>query len=96
MPLGWKRYAIICVDDFTRFKFDGFLSKKSGAKEALRDIINDDIAPEDPQINIMRTDGEGKFDGQFQTILSELYSKDRMGMHWKVIPGATNHGEVDT
>ena len=69
--LAGMRYAMLCVDDFSRYKFVRFLRKKSDATEGLRDIINDDIAPQGLQIGIVRTDGGGEFDGQFQTFLSE-------------------------
>lgn len=90
------RFAMTCVDDFTRFKFDGFLRTKSGDTEALRPIINDDIVIEDFRIDIVRTDGGGEFGGQFKTFVSELYSIDRIRIFFKAIPSATNHGEMDT
>ena len=58
ISLGGNRYAMLCVDEFSRYKFVRFLSKKSDATEGLQDIINDEIAPQGLQIGTVRTDGE--------------------------------------
>lgn len=71
---------MICVDYFTRYRFVCFLRKKSGATEAMRDIINDGIAPEGLQIGIIRASGGGEFDGQFQIFLIER------GIKWETTP----------
>ena len=52
------RFVIPCVDVFSMYTFVRFLRKESDAKEGLRDIINDDIAPQGFQISIVSTEGE--------------------------------------
>ena len=69
--LGGNRYAMLCVDDFSRYKFVRFLSKKSDATEELQVLINDEIDSQGLQISIVRTDGGREFDGRFQTFLGK-------------------------
>ena len=63
---------MLCVDDFTRFKIVRFLKHKSDATNALRDIIDDYLAPEGLKIGVVRTDGGGEWYGQFLSFLSKL------------------------
>jgi len=69
--LGGNRYAMLCVDDFSTYKFVRFLSKKSDATEELQVLINDEIDSQGLQISIVRTDGGREFDGRFQTFLGK-------------------------
>ena len=71
IPFGGNIFIMMCVDDCTRFKFIRFLRHKSDATEALRRIIDEDTTPADLKVDIIHTDGGGKFDGQFQSLLTE-------------------------
>ena len=70
--LGGNRYAMLCVDDFTRFKFIRFLKHKSDAAKELRELVAEHIAPSGIKIDTVRTDGGGEFEGEFQSLLKEL------------------------
>ena len=70
--LGGNRYAMLCVDDFTRFKFIRFLKHKSGAAREHRELVAEHIAPSGIKIGTVRTDGGGEFDGKIQSLLKEL------------------------
>ena len=70
--LGGTRYAMLCVDDFTRFKFVRFLKHKSGATKELRELVAKHTAPSGIKIDTVRTDGGGEFEGEFQSLLKEL------------------------
>ena len=67
-----NRYAMLCVDDFTRFKFIHFFKHKSVAAKELRELVAEHIAPADIKIGSVRTDGGGEFEGKFQSLLKEL------------------------
>lgn len=69
--LRGMRLFMLCTDHYSRYKFLRFLRKKFDAMEGLKGIINDDIAPQGLQNDIIRADGEGEFSGQFQTFLNE-------------------------
>ena len=70
--LGGNRYAMLCVDGFTRFKMIRFLKHKSDAAKELRDVVAEDIVPAGIKIGTVRTDGGGEFQGEFQSLLKEL------------------------
>ena len=70
--LGGNRYTMLCVDDFTRFKFIRFLKHKSDAAKELRELVAEHITPAAIKIGTVRTDGEGEFKGEFQSLLKEL------------------------
>ena len=42
--LGGNRYAMLCVNDFTRFQFIRFLKQKSDATKELRELVSEHIA----------------------------------------------------
>ena len=65
-------YAILSVDDFTRFKLICFLKHKSDATNELRELVAEYIAHAGIKIGTVRIDGGGKFDGEFQSLLKEL------------------------
>ena len=44
--LGGNRYAMLCVDDFTRFKFIHFLKHKSDAANELREFVANTSSPQ--------------------------------------------------
>ena len=69
---GGNRYAMLCVDDFTRFKFIRFLKHKSDHAKKLRELVAEHIAPAGIKIGTVRIDGGGEFEGEFQTLLKEL------------------------
>ena len=71
--LGSNRYAMLCVDDFTRFKFVCFLKHKSDAAEELcEQLVAEHIAPAGIKIGTVRTDGRGELEGEFQSLPKEL------------------------
>ena len=70
--LGGNRYAMLCVDGFTRFKFIRSLKHKSDAAKELRELVAEHIAPSGINIGTVRTDGGGEFEGDFQSHLKEL------------------------
>ncbi|CAM9225382.1 unnamed protein product, partial [Ascophyllum nodosum] len=70
--LGGNRYAMLCVDDFTRFTFIRFLKHKSDAAKEIRELVVEHIAPAGIKIGTVRTDGRREFEGEFQSFLKEL------------------------
>ena len=70
--LGGNRYAMLCVDDFTCFKFIRFLKHKSDAAKEIRKLLVEHIAPVGIKIGTVRTDGGGKFEGGLQSLLKKL------------------------
>ena len=69
---GGNRYAMLCVDDFIRFKFIRFLKHKSDDAKELRELVAEHIAPAGIKIGTVRTDGGGEFEGEFQSLLKDL------------------------
>ena len=67
--LGGSKYVLICVDDFSRFKINRFLKKKSDAATALKNIIAEFITPAGLKIGSIRTDEGGEFEGEFPQVL---------------------------
>ena len=67
-----NRYAMLCVDDFTRFKFIRSLKHRSDAAKELRELVAEHIAPAGIKIGTIRTDGEGEFEGELQSLLKEM------------------------
>ncbi|CAN0065464.1 unnamed protein product, partial [Ascophyllum nodosum] len=76
--LGGKRYAMLCVDDSTRFKFIRFLKHKSDAAKELRQLVAENIATSGIKIGTIRNDGEAEFEGEFQSLLKEPGIKRKM------------------
>ena len=76
--LGGNRYAMLCVDDFTRFKFIRLLKHKSDAAKELRELVAEHTAPAGIKIGTVPTDGGGEFEGEFQLLLKELGVKREM------------------
>ena len=70
--LAESRFAMLCVDDFSRYKIVAFMAKKSDATAVLRAIIARYFAPAGLNISVIRTDNGGKFQGAFQSLLAEL------------------------
>ena len=56
---SWSRFALLCVDYFTRFKIARFLQKTINAAEALLRVIVDHTAPAGLTIGVIRTDRGG-------------------------------------
>ena len=63
--LAGSRFAMLCVDDFSRYKIVAFMAKTSDATAVLR-------APAGLNIGVIRTDNGGEFQGAFQSLLAEL------------------------
>ena len=63
--LGGNRYAMLCVDDFTRFKSIRFLKHTSDPAKELRELVTEHIAPAGVKIGTVHTDGGGEFEGEF-------------------------------
>ena len=63
--LGGNRYAMLCVDDFTRFKFIRFLKLKSDAAMELWELVAEHITPAGIKIGTVHSDGGGEFEGEF-------------------------------
>ena len=70
--LGGNRYAMLCMKDFTRFKFIRSLKHKNNAAKNPRQLFAEHIAPAGIKIGTVRTDGGGEFEGKFQSLLKEL------------------------
>lgn len=68
---GGRKFTMLYVNEFTRYKIAEFHREKIDTTEVLQDIINEDIGPETPLIGIVGADGEGESNGQIQTFLSE-------------------------
>ena len=73
--LGGNRYAMLCADDFTRFKLIRFLKHRNDFVKEFHGLVAEHIAPADIKIGIVRTDGGGGFEGKFQSLLKELRIK---------------------
>ena len=76
--LGGNRYAMLCVDDFTRFKLIRFLKHKSDAAKELPEFVAEHIAPAGIKIDTVRTDGGGEFEDEVQSPLKQLGIKREM------------------
>ena len=70
--LEGNRYVMLCVDDFTRFKFIRFLKHKCDAAKELRELVTEQIAPAGIKIGTVRTDNGGELEGEFQSLLKGL------------------------
>ena len=70
--LGGNRYAMLCVDDFTRFTFIRFLKHKSDAAKDFCEPFAEHITPAGIKIGPVRTDGGGEFERKCQSLLKEL------------------------
>ncbi|CAN0075317.1 unnamed protein product, partial [Sphacelaria rigidula] len=73
--LSGKRYAMLCVDDYSHFKIVRFLKHEGQAAGALIDIIASHISPAGLKIGIIRTNRGGEFEGEFQNLLNSLSIK---------------------
>ncbi|CAN0326139.1 unnamed protein product [Ascophyllum nodosum] len=69
---GGNRYAILCVDDFTRFNFICFLKHKSDTAKELREIVVEHIDLTSIKIGTVRADGGEEFEGEFPSLLKNL------------------------
>ena len=63
--LSGSRFAMLCVDDFSRYKIVAFMAKKSDATAVLRAIIARYFAPAGLNIGVIRTENGGEFQGAF-------------------------------
>ena len=63
--LAKRRFAMLCVDDFWRYKIVAFISKKSDATTVLRAIIARYFAPPGLNIGVIQIDNGGGFQGAF-------------------------------
>ena len=70
--LAGSRFAMLCVDDFSRYKIVAFMAKKSDATAVLRAIIVRYFTPAELNIGVIQTDNVGEFRGAFQSLLAEL------------------------
>ena len=70
--LAGSRFAMLCVDDFSRYKIVAFMAKTSDATAVLRAIIARYFTPAELNIGVIRTDNGGEFQGAFQSLLAEL------------------------
>ena len=70
--LAGSRFAMLCVDDFSRCKIVAFMVKTSDAKAVLRAIIARYFAPTGLIIGVIRTDNGREFQGAFQSLLAEM------------------------
>ncbi|CAM9731476.1 unnamed protein product [Ascophyllum nodosum] len=70
--LAGSRFAMLCVDDFSRYKIVTLIAKKSDATAVLRAIIAKYFAPVGLNIGVIRTNNGGEFQGAFQSLLAEL------------------------
>ena len=70
--LAGSRFAMLCVDDFSRYKIVAFMAKKSDATVVLRAIIARYFAPAGLNIGVIRTDKGGEFRGACHSLLAEL------------------------
>lgn len=62
---------MMCVNEYSRFDFIRFLRHKHDATKALRSITKKNITSAGLQVGIIRTDGGGEFDAQFQSLLTK-------------------------
>ena len=58
--LGGKLYAMLCVDDYTRFMFIRFLKQKSYAARELHELVAEHITPAGVKTSTIRTNGVGE------------------------------------
>ena len=79
--LGGHRYAMLCVDDFTRFQFIRFLKHKRDAAKELLKLVAEHIAPLGIKIGTVRTDGGGEFEGEFQSLLELRIKRETTPPH---------------
>ena len=70
--LGSNRYAMLCGDDFTSFKFIRFLKHRNDAANELRELVAEHIVPAGIKIDTVRIDGGGEFEGESQSLLKKL------------------------
>ena len=70
--LAGIRYAMLCVDGFSRYKLVAFMVKTSDTTAVLSAIIARYFAPAGLNIGVIRTDNGGEFEGAFQSLLAEL------------------------
>ena len=70
--LAGSRFAMLCVDDFSRYKIVAFMAKTSDATAVLRAIIARYFAPTGLNIGVIRTDNGGEFQGASPSLLAEL------------------------
>ena len=70
--LEGSRFAMLLVDNFSRYKIVAFMAKKSDATAPLRAIIARYFAPAGLNIGVIRTDNGGELQGAFQSLLAEL------------------------
>ena len=70
--LGGHRFAMLCVDNFTRFKFIRFLEHKSDAAKDLRELVAEHFALAGSKIDTVHTYDGGEFEVKFQSLLKEL------------------------
>ena len=73
--LAGNRFAILCVDDFSRYKTIAFMAKTSDATAVLGAIITRYFAPAGLSIGVIRTGNGEEFQGAFQSLLAELIIK---------------------
>ena len=73
--LAGSRSAMLCVDDSSRYKIVAFMAKTSDATAVLRAIIARYFAPAGLNIDVIRIDSVGEFQGAFQSLLTELGNK---------------------
>ena len=70
--LGGNRYAMLCVDDFSRFKFIRFLKHKNDATTALQSIIAEKITLAGLKVGIIRTDSSSTSSTNWGSSASQL------------------------
>ena len=87
--LAGSRFAMLCVDDFSRYKIVAFMAKKSAATAVLRAIIARYFTPAGLNIDVIRTDNGGEFQEAFQSLLAELGIK-----HERTPPYTPQYNEV--
>ena len=73
--LAGSRFAMLYVDDFSRYNIVAFMAKTSDATAVLRAIIARYFAPAGLNIGVIRTDKGGEFQGAFQSFFVELSIK---------------------
>ena len=95
--LGGNRYAMLCVDNFTRFKFIRFLKHKSDAAKELHELVAEHIAPSGIKIGTVRTDCGGEVEGDFQSLLKELgIKRETTPQHTPLNTTASWSGRLDS
>ena len=70
--LAGSRFAMLCVDDFSRYRIVAFIAKKSDATAVLRVIIAKYVAPAGLNIGVIRINNGGEFQRAFQSLLAKL------------------------